>query len=75
MKENIGIYITESYSYIFSRYLANYLSGRYVEISVLPLSFKEYYLTTNIDKEVVFQNYMKIGGFPYIKVLEYACYM
>lgn len=66
VKENIDIYITGSNSYIFSGQLATYLSGRYIEISVLPLSFKEYYLTTNADKEVAFQNYMKIGGFPYI---------
>ena len=66
VKENIDIYITGSNSYIFSGQLATYLSGRYIKISVLPLSFKEYYLTANVDKEVAFQNYMKIGGFPYI---------
>ncbi|WP_294561048.1 ATP-binding protein [uncultured Traorella sp.] len=66
VKENIDIYITGSNSYIFSGQLATSLSGRYIEISVLPLSFKEYYSTINEDKETAFQNYMKIGGFPYI---------
>ena len=66
VKENIDIYITGSNSYIFSGQLATYLSGRYIEISILPLSFKEYYSTTNFSKETAFQNYMKIGGFPYI---------
>lgn len=66
VKENIDIYITGSNSYIFSGQLATYLSGRYIEISILPLSFKEIYSQTRKDKEEVFQKYMRIGGFPYI---------
>lgn len=66
VKENIDIYITGSNSYILSCQLATFLSGRYIEISVFPLSFKEYYTTANMDKELTFQNYMRNGGFPYV---------
>ena len=44
--------------------------GRYVEISMLPLSFKEYVEITGILKEQAFSEYMKTGGFPYIAVMD-----
>lgn len=66
VKDNIDIYITGSNSYIFSGQLATYLSGRYIEISILPLSFREYYTTISNDKDQAFQEYMKTGGFSYI---------
>lgn len=69
VKENIDIYITGSNSYIFSGQLATYLSGRYIEIPVLPLSFKEFY-NPQTDKEEAFQKYMKTGGFPYISQIQ-----
>ena len=49
VKENIDIYITGSNSYIFSGQLATYLSGRYIEIPILPLSFKEVYNINQIQ--------------------------
>lgn len=69
VKENIDIYITGSNSYIFSGQLATYLSGRYIEIPVLPLSFKELY-NPQANKEEAFQKYMKTGGFPYINQIQ-----
>ncbi|WP_270468196.1 ATP-binding protein [Catenibacterium mitsuokai] len=69
VKENIDIYITGSNSYIFSGQLASYLSGRYIEIPVLPLSFKEVY-NPQTNKEEAFQKYIKIGGFPYIHQIQ-----
>lgn len=69
VKENIDIYITGSNSYIFSGQLATYLSGRYIEIPVLPLSFKEVY-NPQTNKEEAFQKYIKTGGFPYINQIE-----
>lgn len=69
VKENIDIYITGSNSYIFSGQLATYLSGRYIEIPVLPLSFKEVY-NPQTDKEEAFQKYIKTGGFPYIHQIQ-----
>jgi len=66
VKENIDIYITGSNAYLLSSELATYLSGRYIEINMLPLSFKEYfnYMGTN-DKPQLFNDYTKYGGLPY----------
>lgn len=69
VKENIDIYITGSNSYIFSGQLATYLSGRYIEIPVLPLSFKEVY-NPQTNKEEAFQKYIKTGGFPYLHQIQ-----
>ena len=67
VKEDIDVYITGSNSYIFSSQLATRLSGRYVEIPVLPFSFKEFYSSQkNLDKDSAFHEYMMVGGFPYI---------
>lgn len=64
--ENVDLYITGSNAYILSGELSTLLSGRYVEIKMLPLSFKEY-LSTFDDKqnqESKFLYYLKYGSFP-----------
>lgn len=66
VKENFDIYMTGSNSYIFSGELATHLRGRYIEISMLPFSFKEFYSIKNQNKKQAFQEYMIKGGFPYI---------
>lgn len=48
VKEDIDIYITGSNSYIFSSQLATRLSGRYVEIPVLPFFLKSFILHKRI---------------------------
>ncbi len=62
------IYITGSNAYLLSSELSTYLSGRYVEIKVLPLSFKEYLdFTVLEDKKTLedkFIEYIKFGGMP-----------
>lgn len=70
VKDNYDIYITGSNSYIFSGQLATNLRGRYIEISMLPFSFKEFYSLKNQDKNLAFNEYMKVGGFPYINQYE-----
>lgn len=62
----VDIYITGSNSYLFSGQLATNLRGRYIELSILPLSFKEYFYYKNEDKSLAFTKYMKTGGFPYL---------
>ena len=68
IQENTDIYLTGSNAYMLSGEIATLLSGRYVEISMLPFSFKEYCLlnATTGDKETVFREYMGYGGFPYV---------
>ena len=68
IKENVDLYITGSNAYFLSGELATLLSGRYVEISMLPLSFKEYSsaLPNNLSNEKKFSNYLQEGGFPYL---------
>ena len=67
VQNHIDVYIAGSNSYMFSGQLATNLRGRYIEISMLPLSFKEYYsLYKDRDKKDIFNEYMKMGGFPYI---------
>ncbi len=70
IKKNTDIYITGSNAYLLSGELATLLSGRYVEISMLPFSFKEYleYRPTS-DKSSALADYMRDGGFPYISVM------
>lgn len=62
------IYITGSNAYILSSELSTYLSGRYIEIKMLPLSFKEFLdFSPKKDSESIdekFNEYIKFGGMP-----------
>ena len=76
IKRNVDLYITGSNAYVLSGELATLLSGRYVEINMLPLSFAEYmdFAGTNKkkkppEKKVAFNNYLHFGSFPYAAVL------
>lgn len=67
LKNNIDIYITGSNSYMLSGELATYLTGRYIEIHMLPLSFKEYLnYHGNTDELIKYNDYSTYGGFPYM---------
>jgi len=65
---NVDITITGSNAFLLSSELSTLLSGRYVEIKMLPLSFKEYLgfsdfvKTDNIDQ--LFASYLEYGGLP-----------
>ena len=60
------IYITGSKAYMLSGDLATLLTGRYVEIKMLPLSLKEFLTITGMDEERGFAEYLKCGGLPYV---------
>lgn len=57
VKPNIDVYITGSNAFLLSGELATLLSGRYIEISILPFSFKEYLTARNIDTSNKYLNY------------------
>lgn len=67
IKKNIDIYITGSNAYMLSSEIATLLSGRYIEISMLPLSFKEYVDSTGDYNELArkYVDYVQYGSFPY----------
>ena len=71
LQKNTDIYITGSNAYLLSGELATLLSGRYVEINMLPLSFSEYCkIKGKGDREKQFADYMRYGSLPYIATLK-----
>lgn len=74
IKKNVDLYITGSNAYLLSGELATLLSGRYIEIKMLPLSFKEYkkaFIDAKVDNQKLFLEYMRNGGMPGIlQILE-----
>lgn len=67
IKKNVDVYITGSNAYLLSGELATLLSGRYIEIKMLPLSFKEYLSAFNNKEKSryeYFLDYMRNGGMP-----------
>ncbi len=69
VKENTDIYITGSNAYMLSSDLATLLTGRYIEISMLSLSFSEYLEISNLETDKAFLEYTKYGGLPYISTM------
>lgn len=75
---NCDIYITGSNANLLSSELATYIAGRYVEIKIYPLSFKEYIEFTKIQNpnkilsnEEYFEQYLQFGGLPGIHNFDY----
>jgi predicted AAA+ superfamily ATPase len=66
---DVDLYLTGSNAYMLSGELATLLSGRYIEIRVMPLSFAEYAqffkdVEVGADYPLLFDQYLKLGGFP-----------
>ena len=72
IKKNVDIYITGSNAYFLSGELATLLSGRYIEIKLLPLSFQEYLsaLPEQTDLPTKYKNYLINSSFPYTMELD-----
>jgi predicted AAA+ superfamily ATPase len=76
---DVDIYLTGSNSRLLSSELATYLTGRYVEIHLYPLSFSEYlqFKTVRTGKKEFntkdeFETFLRIGGFPVLHIAEYT---
>ena len=74
IKKNADVYITGSNAHMLSGELATLLSGRYVEIRMLPLSFAEYIDFIGLEERagnfgIQFNNYLRFGSFPYVAAL------
>lgn len=73
IKQNVDLYITGSNAYFMSGELATLLSGRYVELEMLPLSFKEYInglqandsIYMNYSNAKLYSKYTNESSFPY----------
>ena len=72
IKKNVDIYITGSNAYMLSSEIATLISGRYVQIEMLPLSFKEYMESTGsmADRGVKYAEYLENSSFPYTLALK-----
>lgn len=71
LNKNIDLYITGSNSYMLSGELATYLTGRYMQIHMLPLSFSEYLEYYGRENELKkYNTYIENGGFPYLLNLD-----
>lgn len=72
---DVDIYITGSNAYLLSTEFSTLLSGRYVELRMLPLSFKEfltfYDFNPTVAIEEKFQKYLQFGGMPVLREYQF----
>ena len=66
INKEVDLYITGSNAYLLSSELATLLTGRYIEIKMLPLSFKEYISAFDAQTDISrkFRDYLKYSSFP-----------
>ena len=74
VQKNADVYITGSNAYFMSGELATLLSGRYVELKMLPLSFEEYIsaFPTTMSKEELYRNYIYNSSFPLFSMISWS---
>ena len=67
IKKNVDLYITGSNAYMLSSEIATHISGRYVQIEMLPFSFKEYMESTGnmSERDIKYTEYLQNSSFPY----------
>lgn len=71
LRKNLDIYITGSNAYLLSSEIATLISGRYVEIKMLPLSFREFVSATGAEANLpkAYRQYIESSSFPYALAL------
>ncbi|MDR1571472.1 MAG: ATP-binding protein [Clostridiales Family XIII bacterium] len=69
VKGNVDVHITGSNAFLLSGELATLLSGRYVQIEMLPLSFSEYCDFKGSSNATMFRDYLRFGAFPAVAAL------
>lgn len=72
LRSNVDIYLTGSNAYLLSSEIATLLSGRYIEIRLLPLSFAEYCYQSPLSAEENYRRYLSLTSFPYGLQLPHA---
>lgn len=77
LKENCDVYITGSNAYFMSGELATLLTGRYAELSMMPLSFREFCEGLDGERRGMslnekFNLYVATGSFPYVLKYQYG---
>lgn len=77
IKENCDVYITGSNAYFMSGELATLLTGRYMELSMQPLSLAEFQQGLQdegqyLSKTEIFNKYLEVGSFPYVLKYKYS---
>ena len=71
INKSVDLYITGSNANLLSSELATLLSGRYIEVKMLPLSFKEYKnVYRDLNDDELYQKYISYGSFPYTTNLD-----
>lgn len=67
IRKNVDLYVTGSNAYMLSSEIATLISGRYVQIEMLPLSFREYMESTGSmeDRSTKYVEYLETSSFPY----------
>jgi len=75
IRKNTDVYITGSNAYMLSSDFSTLLSGRYVEIRMMPLSFREflsfYEFAPDVSVENKFQKYLQFGGMPILHQFQF----
>lgn len=68
VKKNVDLYLTGSNSSLLSGEIATLISGRYVEIKMLPLSFREFVIATKQEDNLskAYNQYVSTSSFPYV---------
>ena len=72
IKKNVDLYITGSNAYLLSSEIATLISGRHIEIKMLPLSFKEYVSSSGNELDLAnkYRKYIEFSSFPYVLELD-----